>query len=51
MSQETLAAFAGWVNDLGDGEGLEITFHGGEPLTAGLAAARQQHRRFILRLY
>ncbi len=36
MPLETVQAIVDWQNQLGDAEGLEITFHGGEPLAAGL---------------
>jgi uncharacterized protein len=36
MTLETLSAFVDWQQALGENEPLEITFHGGEPLIAGL---------------
>lgn len=36
MSRETLEAVVRWQNALGDTDGLEITFHGGEPLVPGI---------------
>jgi uncharacterized protein len=36
MRRETVEAVAAWSSALADGEKVEITFHGGEPLTAGL---------------
>jgi uncharacterized protein len=36
MSRETLDAVVRWQNAAGDTEGLEITFHGGEPLVPGV---------------
>jgi uncharacterized protein len=36
MSRETLEALVRWQNALGDADGLEITFHGGEPLVPGI---------------
>jgi uncharacterized protein len=36
MSRETVEAIVGWQHSLGgDGQSLEITFHGGEPLVPG----------------
>ncbi|MGC2516004.1 MAG: TIGR04083 family peptide-modifying radical SAM enzyme, partial [Terriglobales bacterium] len=36
MRGETLEAVVQWQNALGDTDGLEITFHGGEPLVPGI---------------
>jgi uncharacterized protein len=36
MSRGTLEAVVRWQNALGDPDGLEITFHGGEPLVPGV---------------
>ena len=35
MRRETVEAVVRWQNGLDDGEPLEITFHGGEPLVPG----------------
>jgi uncharacterized protein len=35
MHRETVEAVAAWSSALADGEKVELTFHGGEPLTAG----------------
>jgi uncharacterized protein len=36
MSLETVQAVVDWQNTIGGGEQIEITFHGGEPLLAGI---------------
>ncbi len=35
MTRQTVEAAVDWQKNLDDGEPLEITFHGGKPLTAG----------------
>ena len=44
MDRETLEAVVRWQNRLGDTEGLEITFHGGEPLVPGIQFYRMECR-------
>lgn len=40
MRRETVEAVVHWQNALNDGDALEITFHGGEPLVPGAAFYR-----------
>jgi uncharacterized protein len=41
MSQETVGAISRWVNSFDRESDLEITFHGGEPLVAGMEFFRR----------